>query len=151
VNTPPAAEPESPRPAEIWTEGDILTWSDTREFTHPDSDQHGHPRVVVVQTAVCHDPASGASKVGLLTHYIACDTVDDPLFSYHTATVTYQAVEVPLPCEVEAARALAEFDPASLRWLDMSDLDTVPPSDADAWVSLHWSDEDDIFTRHNNS
>lgn len=148
MTTPAPAE----TPGTTWAAADIFTWSDTREFTeaatHATGETTGLARVIVVQTALCHDPATGTSMVGLSTYYISCDTADDPLFSNRTTYITTEAVEVGLPCEVEAARVLADVDPATLTWKDGTEPDVDDCSARDEWVARHWPADDDIFARH---
>lgn len=123
-----------------WVPNHVLGWSSTRAFTNPTApSEPGDQRVIVAQTAVCNDPTTGANRVGLALHYIHCEYASDPIATRRHITTTYQTVDVPVPCEVEAARVLAEFDPAILVWGGEGD----PPRSEDPrtdWIEAHWPD-----------
>jgi hypothetical protein len=124
VRTVDAAKPAG------WQQQDLLTFPNTREFTNAD-----HPGlVVIVQTAVCHDPGTGRSRLGLATNYLDTEHTSDPLYNVHRSKVVHTAVDVPLPCEVEADRALAEFDPGTLTWDGGYDV----PGQNDGWLTERW-------------
>jgi hypothetical protein len=121
----------------------IFTWDDTREFT-TEADHH---LAIVVQVAVCHDPASGATRLGRATYYLRAGFASDPLFSLQGAQVVYTALDVPVPSEVHAARVLAEISPAEFDW-DGTNHPTENGPGGD-WIAAHWPET--IFDRYARS
>ena len=126
--------PEANAPgAGTWQETQLLARTDTREFTT------GADRelIIVVQSALCHDANTGESRVGLATYYLWCEYTSDPLGSLRRAEVVYAAVDVPVPCDVEAAWVLSEFDPATLTW-DGSNSPGAAQGRSGDWILDHW-------------
>lgn len=128
-DTPEAATPGTG----AWQDTPLLPRTDTREFI-TDADRE---LVIVVQSALCHDAGTGESRVGLATYYLWCEYPSDPLGSLRRGEVVYAQVDVPVPCDVEAAMVLTEFDPAGLAWGGGESPAAVQPAGSD-WIADHW-------------
>ncbi|EWM19632.1 hypothetical protein [Kutzneria sp. 744] len=134
MTTATIAEPAS------WIEVPEINDDDIRVFQYALDLTMPLHRVIAVQTALCHDIHTGHSTVGLALYRARCYDIDNPIESHDLLTITYHPMPVPLPCQIEATRVLAEFDPTPLRWKQRRP--------TDRWVTNHWPQASDLLARY---